>query len=462
MNQSDPERTGRAMTMREIREALGHDVSPRPPVHQAVWIDGDPLMEAIAHAVWEGCGTDECASVTVDDPRNIAAVVAAVVSPPTDRAAVLTEAERTMLTYALDQAQERIWVDDGFTHEDQAALDSLRRLAVEAHDTGTQQPEAPDDLATARATNQRLNYEKQRLESELAAYRRAVGQWEVSERGTYIPHSSLRVIGKACGVDILGTVRHLKHFERVEQAEAAIERVRQLHDRLAEETDLTSPDDSITRGAVAKRIAAALDGWNPSGAPQCDVEFEGGGRCAKPAGHRPPGSDDPHVPAPVVQQAAAAETDEERADREATERDHARGDHTYCGITCETEMPTEHLRNFVIAKGYPGTRGALDELLRRARTSAAEQQAAAADGEETSRCAHTDIIYGRCVLPIPHDGECVHERQPRCAMPSPDGQHSCVLPPNHEWLHADKHLAEVMPNGSRVVWETPTEAPPSA
>ncbi|NUS83700.1 MAG: hypothetical protein HOY75_13375 [Streptomyces sp.] len=60
------------------------------------------------------------------------------------------------------------------------------------------------------------------------------------------------------------------------------------------------------------------------------------------------------------------ETEEERADREETERDHARGDHTYCGITCEAELPTEHLRNFVIAKGYPGTKGALDELLRRA------------------------------------------------------------------------------------------------
>ncbi|MFB7461257.1 hypothetical protein [Streptomyces sp. NPDC056188] len=65
------------------------------------------------------------------------------------------------------------------------------------------------------------------------------------------------------------------------------------------------------------------------------------------------------------------ETDEERADREETERDHTQGDHTHCGITCEAEMPTEHLRNFVIAKGYPGTKGALDELLRRARTEVA-------------------------------------------------------------------------------------------
>lgn len=65
--------------------------------------------------------------------------------------------------------------------------------------------------------------------------------------------------------------------------------------------------------------------------------------------------------------AAPAETDEERADREETEHDHAAGIHTHCGLTCEVDLPTEQLRNFVIAKGYPGTAGALDELLRRAR-----------------------------------------------------------------------------------------------
>lgn len=56
---------------------------------------------------------------------------AVVPSAPADRAAALSEAERTMLAYALDQAQERIWSDDGFTDEDQAAVDSLKRLAGE-------------------------------------------------------------------------------------------------------------------------------------------------------------------------------------------------------------------------------------------------------------------------------------------------------------------------------------------
>lgn len=66
----------------------------------------------------------------------------------------------------------------------------------------------------------------------------------------------------------------------------------------------------------------------------------------------------------------AAETDEQRADREETEHDHAQGDHTHCGPTCEVEYPTEQLRNFILAKGYPGTAGMLDELLRRAATGA--------------------------------------------------------------------------------------------
>ncbi|WP_405506429.1 hypothetical protein OG323_06350 [Streptomyces cyaneofuscatus] len=42
----------------------------------AVWVDGDPLMEAMAAAVYEQCRTEP--SIVVDDPRNIAAVAATV------------------------------------------------------------------------------------------------------------------------------------------------------------------------------------------------------------------------------------------------------------------------------------------------------------------------------------------------------------------------------------------------
>ncbi|MBT3077591.1 MULTISPECIES: hypothetical protein [Streptomyces] len=44
-----------------------------------VWVDGDPLMEAMAAAVWEQCRTEN--SIVVDDPRNIAAVAAPCTRP---------------------------------------------------------------------------------------------------------------------------------------------------------------------------------------------------------------------------------------------------------------------------------------------------------------------------------------------------------------------------------------------
>lgn len=62
--------------------------------------------------------------------RDTARQAAGGAEPQQPTPAALTAAERTMLTYALEQAQERIWSEDGFTDEDQAAVDSLRRLAA--------------------------------------------------------------------------------------------------------------------------------------------------------------------------------------------------------------------------------------------------------------------------------------------------------------------------------------------
>ncbi|MCQ1575439.1 hypothetical protein [Streptomyces parvus] len=69
---------------------------------------------------------------------------------PADRAAVLAEVERKMLTYALNQAQLRMWSGHGsHTEEEQAALVSLRRLAADAA-AGVQPPAS--DTATHRAS----------------------------------------------------------------------------------------------------------------------------------------------------------------------------------------------------------------------------------------------------------------------------------------------------------------------
>ncbi|GAA3852183.1 hypothetical protein GCM10023084_02970 [Streptomyces lacrimifluminis] len=98
-----------------------------------------------------------------------------------------------------------------------AALD---RAGAGATDAGS-------DLATARATNRRLNHEKQRLESELAAYRRAISTWEFTERGTYIPLRSITAMAKAAGVGFDGT-RYELHYERVERAGAQLAAVADL------------------------------------------------------------------------------------------------------------------------------------------------------------------------------------------------------------------------------------------
>jgi hypothetical protein len=53
-----------------------------------------------------------------------------------DTPSVLSASERGMLKFALDTAQEKIWSEGGFTEEDQAALDSLRRLQGDAPEVG--------------------------------------------------------------------------------------------------------------------------------------------------------------------------------------------------------------------------------------------------------------------------------------------------------------------------------------
>ena len=54
---------------------------------------------------------------------------------------------------------------------------------------------------------------------------------------------------------------HAALAEQAGRTQVALARVRRLHDALEAETPLTSPDNEITRGAAARKIAAALDGW---------------------------------------------------------------------------------------------------------------------------------------------------------------------------------------------------------
>jgi hypothetical protein len=120
--------------------------------------------------------------------------------------------------------------------------DDCQRRRVAAGDTELQQ---------ARETNRRLNLRCQQAESALATIKRSVGEWEISERGTYVPLRTIAAIGKAVGRDITNA-RWLLHYQRVETAEAAITRIRQLADRWE---NALAPDRRY-----AEALRAALDG----------------------------------------------------------------------------------------------------------------------------------------------------------------------------------------------------------
>ncbi|MGW4107028.1 hypothetical protein [Streptomyces sp. NPDC004976] len=190
--------------------SLGAD-GLQPSTHTVDLIDNDGCRARVHFAFRAGTPETEQHTLT-------AAFMTRAQQPPTDQADLRDRIADALTAEHHRRAEARIVASP----EEHCAAMADAVLAVLPEPTDR----AASDLEIARTTNQRLNREKQRLESELAAYRRAVSQWEISERGTYIPHASLRAIGLASGKDILGSVRHLKHFERVEQAEAEVERLR--------------------------------------------------------------------------------------------------------------------------------------------------------------------------------------------------------------------------------------------
>ncbi|MEU9661886.1 hypothetical protein [Streptomyces chartreusis] len=103
-----------------------------PTTHAGVWVDGDPLMEAIATAAWDGCRT-EGTSLVVDDPRNIAAAVASVARSTVLREAADRYAKLADQNEAYDREQGDLDEEARLQHgtvRDVAA--GLRRLADKA------------------------------------------------------------------------------------------------------------------------------------------------------------------------------------------------------------------------------------------------------------------------------------------------------------------------------------------
>ena len=70
----------------DFRATLALREAAKPHIDRAAWVDGDPLMETIAHTIWNHCTRDDTdmPHAVCDDPRTIAAFAAAVVRAYTE------------------------------------------------------------------------------------------------------------------------------------------------------------------------------------------------------------------------------------------------------------------------------------------------------------------------------------------------------------------------------------------
>ncbi|MBE4735741.1 ParB N-terminal domain-containing protein [Streptomyces caniscabiei] len=125
------DREQRPVTTADVREWLRGARCGRQLLADVA--DRAALRDRIRRAVCEAEGFAwDSDMLEPDEYGDVADMVLSVLPAPADRAAVLSDAERTMLGWALDQAQLRMWKTGKHTAEEQAALVSLRRMAVES------------------------------------------------------------------------------------------------------------------------------------------------------------------------------------------------------------------------------------------------------------------------------------------------------------------------------------------
>ncbi|MBD3004730.1 hypothetical protein [Streptomyces sp. 5-10] len=107
--------------------------------------------------------------------------------------------------------------NDGHPEDSEAAADEAMAIVQpELNRLSTRAETAEIDRDRARATSRRLNRRVQEAESKLAAYERAVAEWQVDDRGTYVPLHSLAAIARTAGLDV-DQDRFEMHYQRMEE-----------------------------------------------------------------------------------------------------------------------------------------------------------------------------------------------------------------------------------------------------
>jgi hypothetical protein len=227
-------------------------VTDQTATQPAAWVDGDPLMEAIAAAVWEHCCT-EGTSLVVDDPRNIAAVAAAVARAQQPAELSRAQAEAYQYRTALQGAARR------------AALPAVQ---VPATDRAALRDRIAEALADEDARTCGWGHaflDRYGADAETDGFVDAVL--------AVLPAPTDRAAVYAEVADCLAADAEQgekEGFTRIYRRSAA-KQVREWGEELRRMADEAQPE-------------------------RCDVEFEGGGQCTKQAGHRTPQNQDPHTP----------------------------------------------------------------------------------------------------------------------------------------------------------------------
>lgn len=271
----------RAEALHGIRQVLAEQPTPdliRNAIADAVQICNGPLIDHAASGVLYALGM-------VDIPPADGAPAPAICELPHQTIAEEDDCERRRVAASDDGLRGRYAAAireatcDGNCGASEEEC-TRRRIQPAAHHFGklaevSGTPEQFADavmavrdteLRQARETNRRLNLRCQEAESALATIKRAVGEWEVSERGTYVPLRTIAAIGKAVGRDIDDS-RYELHYQRVEAAEATLAAIRAALAGLKADAERyrESGSDALLNtaagysGAVA-RIEAALDG----------------------------------------------------------------------------------------------------------------------------------------------------------------------------------------------------------
>ena len=297
---------------------------------QTAWIDGHPQLEAIAASVYERCTTGD-GGIVHDDPRNIAvAALAAVLPPHTDQAAVLDE------TAALLEAQS-------CTCGCRRAAEFVRQRAAVIRAADARRLAAETAGPVAQATTDGVK--PRQCPAIDIVYGRCIRPvhdgGECFHGGQPIRIDEETDEGSLCGSEFPGDDNFVGQLCGLPKDHFGEHRC----------------DERMASGYIAKLRWPAAPAVETAG-PETQAA-------------RTPCSDPPCDEGPG-----------EPCDRHEQEQAHADGLHEDCGVTCEVQFPTEQLRNFILAKGYPGASGMLDELLRRAAVGSPAAVPAAVQTEE--------------------------------------------------------------------------------